>query len=334
MSGSRPAWARSLVLAVAPHLPKSRTRAGIPSTRHAKILRAGIGALERAAIPNSKGLKGEKVLGSLAVPGQPFDEALLSLSPLYRRSRVIYRDGGGQYRAALVSSPRTLSSPILLEQTIEYTPAERELVWAATDPAQVRDASHLLSVRTYCASLFHEQSHRILWRWLPPPPRRSREGLRRYLNFVESLVIALDMALGDELGPELAATFYLAGVAYDPGTRARAGLSPRQYRNYLQAALHATYLNLELYDPADIPRLIEALFPGLGSLAARAANRACNLDRGFVVGTNPVWQERHRNAVEKSLARLGGEPLALPSDPADNRLQYLFGERWFAEFGL
>jgi hypothetical protein len=270
----------------------------------------------------------------LALPEQPFDAQLLSVSPLYRRSRSRFVEGGGVFRPALVSSPRTLGSPILLEQRIEYSPIEGELVWAAMDPAQSRDPSHLLRLRTFSSSLFHEQSHRLLWRMLPPPPG-SPAGLRRYLNFVESLVVAVDMALGDELGPELAATFYLAGVVYDPGTRTRAEAGGRrEYRNYLQAAMHATYLNLEMYDPARIPDVIAALFPMLGGLGERAGRRACNLDRGFVERTNPVWQKRHRKAVLAALSRLPGRPLELPADPRDNRAQYLVAEKWFESLGL
>jgi hypothetical protein len=325
-----PAWAESLARKLAPHV-----RGGVAPERQARVLKQGIRAL--AAVKSKP--------HSQALPEQPFDQQLLALSPLYRRSRELYLKGGGKYRAALVSSPRTLSSPILLEQLIEYSPIERELVWAATDPVQSRDAQqlqHLMTLRTYASSLFHEQSHRILWRMLPPPPpltgtgkgSKAAAGLRRYLNFVESLVIILDMALGDELGPALASVFYLSGVTYDPGTDAGRGLSRREYRNYLQAALHATYLNLEMYDPEQISRGIAPMFPQAGELAERAARRSGNLDRGFVTRTNPHWQRKHRVAVSNALSRLPGEPLELPEDPMDNRLAYLFAERWFDAFGL
>lgn len=303
-------------------------RNGVPPlTRQPRLLREGIGKLARAhesLLP----------LPRLELPEQPLDRELLSLSPLFRRSRQIYLRGGGKFRPALVSSPRTLSSPILLEQLIEYSPVGSELVWAATDPAQRRDPSHLLRLRTYVSSLFHEQSHRILWRRIGPPPADG-PGLRRYLNFVESLVIVMDMALGDELGAALAAVFYLSGVIYDPGTGVRAGLSAREYRNYLQVALHATYLNLELYDPARIPDAVLALFPMMPEeLVLRAAVRSLNLDRGFVTRTNPVWQKRHHAAVVRALSRLGGAPPDMPRDPMDNREQYLFAEKWFGLFGL
>lgn len=318
---NRPSWAGRLEKKLG-----SKARGGVPRDKQAEVLRQGISAL---AGVRSLGA------GKRGLPEQPFDSHLLALSPLYRKSREIYLRGGGKFRAALVSSPRTLSSPILLEQMIEYSPIERELIWAATDPRESRNPARMLGLRTYSSSLFHEQSHRILWRMLPPPPVGSGPGLRRYLNFVESLVITLDMALGDELGPGLAATFYLSGVTYDPGTDVREGLSRREYRNYLQAALHATYLTLEMYDPKRIPSAIVALFPMLGhELAERAAVRSTNLDRGFVTRTNPVWQKEHSPAVKRALSRLRGEPLVLDGDPMDNRQQYLLGEKWLAMFGL
>jgi hypothetical protein len=270
------------------------------------------------------------------LPEHAFDSLLLDLSPLYRRSRALYRKAGGSFHATLVTSPRTLSSPILLEPRIEYTPLETELRWAATDPRQRRDPAHLLRLRTYVASLFHEQNHRLLWQLLPPPPR-GRDGVRRYLNFAESLVIATDMALGDELAP-LSEPFYLCGAIYDPGTGARAApalRARRQYRNYLQAAAHATYLMLELYDPRRIPRGVEALFPGLGEWATAAAERAARLDERFIARTNLAWQRQHGARAGRILrSRARGPELRLPTSPMDHRLQYLWAEKWLERIGL
>jgi hypothetical protein len=264
---------------------------------------------------------------------QPFDDLLLSMSPLYRKSRQLYLDSKGVFRSLLVSSPRTLSSPTLLEPLIQYSPLETEMIWSATDPAQRQNASHLLTLRTYMGSLFHEQNHRTLWKILPPPPSDA-SGIRKYLNFAESLVIAADQALGDELGPQLARKFYLTGTIYDPGSNIRAlGLSRREYRNYLQAATHATYLNLEFYDPEQIGKGIAALFPSLGKLSERAAQRSGNLDRAFVWKTNPAWQSKHRAKVARVLSS-PQEKLVLPDDPMDNRLQYLLAEKWFEALGL
>lgn len=279
------------------------------------------------------------------VPEQPFDRHLLVLSQLYRKSRTLFLSHGGTFKPGLVSSPRSLSSPTLLDSEIHYSPVESELIWTATDAREAKDPKRcqerILQLRGFIATLYHEQNHRTLWHLLPPAPL-DRAGVRRYLNFAESLVITLDMALGDELGPRISSLFYLLGVTYDPGTEMRAlKLSRRVYRNYLQAALHATYLNLELFEPADIGAGIRALFPGLGELAERAARRAGNLDRAFVWKTNPAWQKRHWRRVAGSLSRSqktratsAKEALVLPADPLDHRLQYLIAERCFETFGL
>lgn len=262
---------------------------------------------------------------------QPFDCHLLIISKIYRKSREVYLKSGGKFFATLLSSPRSLSSPILLESKIEYSPIEREYIWAATDPLERKNWDALLRLRSFCTSVYHEQNHRVLWKHLPPCPRRPAQ-VRRYLNFAESLVIALDTALGDELG-ELGPDFHLTGVTYDPGSEVRRmGLSRREYRNYLQAILHATYLNLELYSERDIVRVVRALFPNLGKLAERAALRSSNLDRSFIQRTNYFWQKKHYKGVVRTLS--GPNPLILSDNPIDNRLQYLFAEKWFEFFGL
>jgi hypothetical protein len=264
---------------------------------------------------------------------QPFDSLLLSVSPLYQKSRQLYLKANGTFRSLLVSSPRTLSSPTLLEPLIQYSPVETEMIWAATDPIERKNSHHLLTLRTYVGSLYHEQNHRSLWKILPPPPKDA-VGIRRYLNFAESLVISSDMALGDELGPKLARQLYLTGTIYDPGTNIRQlGLSKREYRNYLQATTHATYLNLEFYDPEQIGQGIAALFPTLGELSKRASQRSGNLDRAFVWKTNPAWQKKHRDKVARALSS-HQEEFILPEDPMDNRLQYLLAEKWFEALGL
>lgn len=264
---------------------------------------------------------------------QPFDRHLLQASALFKRSRELYVKMDGKFRAALVSSPRTLSSAILLENLIEYTPIESELVWSATDPIEKKNLTRLMELRTFTSSLYHEQNHRILWQLLPPAPRED-EALSRYLNFAEALVITLDMALGDELGMEVSAPFYLSGVLYDPGTTVREELGrsksgKRAYRNYLQAALHTTYLNLELYELSEIPRAIEALYPGMGEYSERACRRASNLDREFITRTNLAWKLKHLDKVKKALCRSRKDALVLPEDPMDNRAQYMIAEQWF-----
>ena len=119
---------------------------------------------------------------ALAAPQQPFDRLLLARSPLYRRSREHYLAQGGGLEPSLLSSPRSLGGTILLENRIQYSPTEEELLWTAADPRE--DPARLLDLRTYTTSLFHEQSHRLLWRLLPPPTLETG-SIRRYLNFVE-----------------------------------------------------------------------------------------------------------------------------------------------------
>jgi hypothetical protein len=294
--------------------------------RQGEILARGIRLLEeaRSYFANS----------SYTLHEQPFDAHLLSCSPLFLKSRKLYIEEGGNYFPTLVSSSRTLSSPRLLDQTIEYSPIERELIWLATDRLESKSSARILELRTFASSLFHEQNHRILWRLLPSAPA-NRTGLRRYLNFAESLVIVTDMALGDQLGPELASLFYLTGVTYDPGTTVfREMKTRRAYRNYLQAALHSTYLNLELFDPDSIPKAIERLFPELKSFASRAAVRSGNLDPAFVESTNLAWQRKHQKMLMTRLCSSDKSVLELPEDPLDHRQQYLIAEKWFDLMGL
>ena len=274
----------------------------------------------------------------LALPGQPFDSHLLSRSPLFKKSRQLFLKQGGKFEPALLTSPRSLSSSALLRGKIQYSPIEDELIWVATDPIEkkspARREKHLMELITYTTSTFHEQNHRIVWNLLPPPPSNTA-ALRRYLNLAESLVITLDMALGDELGPKTARGFYLSGVTYDPGTTVRQEIKDRRmYRNYLQATLHATYLHLELYNSENITQGIEKMFPALGKFATRASQRSGNLDELFINLTNPDWQIKNRKTVLKELARRGEKPLELRDDPGENWEQYLLAEKLFTILGI
>lgn len=283
-----------------------------------QALQHGIGLLSRWT-PKQDSLKE-------ALLGQPWDLHLLELSPLYRQSRKLFLKGGGVFFPSLVTSPRTLGSASLLSQEIEYSPIEREYTWAA---AQKAEWSELERLRSYLSNVYHEQNHRILWALLPPPPRGAAHQ-RRYLNFVESLVVVMDMALADGLGLELSSLFHLCGGIYDLGSSVlREIQTRREYRNYLQVALHATYLNLEGYNPSDIVKAIRALFPepDLEGGLKRIVDRSMRLDRNFVEITNPVWQTKHRSLIERTYAKEEG--LTLSKDPLDHRLQYLWAEKWF-----
>lgn len=317
---SLPEWANSIKM--------MWNQCGVPPLKkQGALLKRGVQLLGRFSnrIPKS----------TMGLPEQPFDYHLLNCSSLFRRSRRLYLANNWSFIPSLISTPRTLSSPILLEPVVEYSPIERELIWAATDLRGSKSFEKILMLRTFCSSLFHEQNHRILWSILPPSSNKFA-SLRRYLNFAESLVIIMDMALADQMGPDLASLFYLIGVTYDPGTYVYQEVrSRREYRNYLQAALHATYLTLEFFDSAEIPRGIKALFPELDSgLADRAVQRSGNLDRAFVAGTNPLWQKKHRHALFQKLCTKSGAGLDLPSNPMDNREQYLIAEKWFNLMGI
>lgn len=301
-------------------------------SKHARILNQSIATVvaERTQTLKSTPSPVQKLI----LQEQPFDLELLSTSLLFQTSRRAYLKSGGTFVPSLLSSPRSLTSAALLDSRIEYSPIESEMIWLATDPIESRRPERLMELRTFSTSLFHEQNHRILWKLLPEPPR-TKNGLRKYLNFVESLVIALDMALADQLGVGVARLFYLIGVAYDPGSTVYAEApSVREYRNYLQAVLHASYLTLEGYETQDVSKVIEVLFPGLGSLAGRAARRSGNLDRAFIEETNHLWQMKHEKVILKKLCGQGKARLDLPDNPLDHRQEYILGEEIFNFFGL
>lgn len=269
------------------------------------------------------------------VEEQPFDGELLRSSRLYRKSRELFTKGGGRFRAALVSPGRALTSHLLLENVIEYTPLASELKWALTDKIERRNPRAVAELKRYSSSLFHEQNHRILWRALPPPPSK-RDALRRYLNFAESLVIVTDMALSDELGLKRASEFHRFGVIYDPGTDIRRVLrNARSYRNYLQACLHATYMQLELFEDEIVAKVIESLYSNVEPrILRRAIERAANLNKGFITQTNLVWQKRHAQSVAKVFGRKSARSLELVDNPVNNIEQYKLAEAWFDLLGL
>ena len=270
----------------------------------------------------------------LELAGQPFDRLLLNLSPLYRRSRELFLRFDGTFEPHLHSSPRSLASLSLVSRHIEYSPVEREMVWTATD--QIESSTRperLLDLRTWVTGVFHEQNHRILWRVLPPAPKRAGEALRRYLHFAESLVVMLDMKLADGIPAEISHALYQAGSIYDPGTESRRELErlfkdtkkvERYHWNALQAACEATFLNLELFSPAEIAPHVEMLFPLESaprprrgpSLIRRSAERALRLDRLFVESTNPQWLRKHGSKASELLARTqtSRSPLNIPQE--------------------
>ena len=296
-------------------------------SQQGKLLKQGILALDE--------LSRTLPVDPLRLNEQPFDLQLLAQSSLYRKSRILYCRKGleGTHRPSFLSPKRSLGSPILLEPEIQYSPVESEMIWAASDPVESKNLDQLLELRKSVTCVYHEQNHRILWNFLPPSPK-SGANLRRYLNFSEALVITLDMALADELGPRLAILFYLSGATYDPGTDLKSVLTQRHYRNYLQALNYATYLNLEFFSGEDIREILFLLFPQMEPLLDRIVQRSTNLDRQFVEATNPIWQKRHGKSAGKLLGDSAVKPLQLSRDPLENWKPYLITEHILDHFKI
>lgn len=277
-----------------------------------------------------------------AVPGYLLDDWLLRHSPLYRRSRESFVALGGSFRPELLSSGRALTSAELTNLEIAYTPSEAELLWAMADPIESRNSRAFERAREHSTSLFHEQNHRILWlTLLPPPPPAGHPSLLLYFNLAEALVVMLDEALGDTLGPECAGFFYRAGILYDPGTELkRDAPSQLAWRNALHAGMYATYLALGGMPEDEARRVIARLYPEAGALGPRAVKRSFRLDRQFIERTNPVWQGRHGETARRALAKLHGprrvarEDELLSLDPLDHRLPWLIAEKTLRAFSI
>ncbi len=277
------------------------------------------------------------------LPQHPFDTHLCALSSLYRKSRNLFIQNGGGYLPTLNTSPRTLSSLSLLDPIIEYSPVEREYIWAATNAIERKNTNQLTYTRGLISNLFHEQNHRILWNLLPNAPLK-KASVRRYLNFAESLVVTLDMALSDQLGPTLSSIFHLCGLIYDRG----ADTNPlelihstsegknlrRLYRNYLHACVYSTYLYLELYEPAEIIKATQSQFNTSIEWGTLAAHRSIRLDSEFVQKTNPFWQMKNWKKAAEQLQSKSEAALELPDEPNNPYQLYLWAEKWFELIGL
>jgi hypothetical protein len=304
-----------------------------PSGEACKLIKE---ILALTALSDEATAKLSPLLKSLILKGQPFDQYLIKLSPLYRKSRTRFLSNGGTLVPALLSSPRSLSSASLLENEIEYSPLSTEYIWAATDQVQKQNPEYLIWLRGFITNTFHEQNHRVLWNFLPAPPS-DLSDLQKYLNFAESLVVVLDMALSDQIGKQLSEKLHTAGVLYDRGTDIKKEIkSKRSYFNYLHACAYGTYLNLEGFPRVDIIHAISYLYstPNNGATTQQAAERSLLLDREFIEKTNPNWQQKHYKKVLKHFAGIkkNEESLSLPDDPLDHRLFYLWTEKWLELF--
>lgn len=270
----------------------------------------------------------------------PFDHQLLSLSRLYRESRKQYLAIGGRYAPRISSTMRSLSAQDLFADTIDYTPAATELNWFISHVDDVYDPADEVAAleRFNTISVFHEQNHRILWRLLPPAPKDERD-LVRYLNFAESLVVMLDLALGDEIGPRLSPAFERMKVIYRT-SRPSTSRPPSKgdYRNYLLAMLCSTYFILELMNPEDILKAVNYVLPGQKAMNRAAATRALDISELFTRITNPQWQEREWKTARSRLAKRHRgsaiDPLYLPEDPLDLEEEFVIARQVLDQLGL
>jgi len=243
---------------------------------------------------------------------QPFDDFLLLSSKIYRKSRINFEARKGSYLPRVLSSPRSLGSLSLLDNVVEYSPVRTEIEWALSDRLQRKDEKyfeHLLGMTT---NVFHEQNHRILWGFFRDKQiscPKNKHSMFSFLNFAESLVVALDCALGDELGLKKGQELYRYGVLYSPGSDVfkRFALSPRAYRNYLQLVRLSVFLRLEGMHPEDIlPAIMCVASPCTEAMRSHAVKRALFLDERFVNITNPVWQGKHKRALMERM-RVSGK---------------------------
>lgn len=253
----------------------------------------------------------------------PLDSRLLSLSPLYLKSRKEYLALGGRYHPRVCSTMRSLSAQDLFANSIDYSPSESELIWFCENAQDVFDpGNEIESLNRFSEiSVFHEQNHRVIWQLLPPAPK-GQSDLRRYLNFAESLVVVLDLVLGDELGVKYSRLFEEIKVIYRSGGRGPwMKRNHKQNRDYYLALFLATYYLLEMMNPEDIFPALNYVLPGQRSLNRAVTERSLELSERFTRITNPQWQERYWRLAQKKLAKLhrgsvGGE-LYLPEDPLD-----------------
>jgi hypothetical protein len=260
-------------------------KSGLGDEAHTRALHANLNRYRNDIRP---GLKAH----SLELPGQPLDRFYLRHSKLFSFSRKKFLEIGGTFSPTLMSSERSLSSFGLVSNEIEYTPHEKELFFRAEEKDSGIGAFIQFSVST-----FHEQNHRLFWKTLPAPQKLDVDSLRRYLNFMESLVVSLDMALGDELGTLQSAPGYQTGVIYDPGTDVSFE-NLRERKNYYHCACEATFLTLEGFNAKRIKAYMNAKHAGLKKpLRDRAIERALKLDQLFVELTNPTWQKKHADEL-------------------------------------
>ncbi len=259
----------------------------------------------------------------LVLEEYPFDAQVLEASSLYRTSRKLYFALGGVFKPRVCSTMRGLSAQDLFKDQIDYTPSLSEMLWFKDFHFEVADPQEEVRSLTRFneISLFHEQNHRIIWRLLPPAPQ-EKEDLRRYLNFAESLVVILDLALGDELGPKKSRIFERMKIIYRSAGKEKYISTPKEaYRSYLLSLFVATYYALETIHYDDIPQAVSYVTREKGSTIRDSVKRALEINELFTRVTNPMWQERYWQEAGRKLKKIqktsDQETLYLPEDPLD-----------------
>ena len=275
----------------------------------------------------------------LVLEEYPFDNRLLNFSKLYRKSRQFYYSLGGKFAPKVCSTMRALSAQDLFKDEIDFSPAFSEMLWFRSHAQVLPDAEAELAVLKHFSdiSLFHEQNHRVIWRLLPPAPAEQFE-LRRYLNFAESLVVTLDLALGDELGKDLSLRFERLNILYRPGVSNPWLGTRKNYRRYLLAVLCATYCILEGVDSRDILKAVNYLFPDQKPMNKSAVKRSLELNEHFTKVTNPNWQALYWESAAVKLQKLHRNSkeavFYLPEDPLELNEEFFYARRVFDHYGL
>ena len=276
----------------------------------------------------------------LAVETFAFDEQLLTASRLYRQSRTHYLNLGGAFKPQLSSMMRSLRAQDLFKNEIDYTPSFAEMHWFKENVEAVEDPNlQVEALRQFNEnSLFHEQNHRIIWQLLPPAPS-EQQAFRRYLNFAESLVVMLDLALGDQLTELLSPRFERMNVIYRPsGNDGFNKKSKAIYRKYLLSLFLTTYYALELINTEDILKAVNYIFPDQKQLNKKAVLRGLELSELFTLNTNPQWQNLYWKQALKSLQKMNHhrneEPLLIAADPLDLNFEFAMVRSVILHFGL
>ena len=276
---------------------------------------------------------------ALALEEYCFDAQLLTLSRLYRTSRKSYRDLGGRFASRISSGARSLDQG-LFDDSIDYSPAESEVLWLKDniDSLAEPDAEVDALLRFNDSSLFHEQNHRILWRLLPPAPREE-QSVKRYLNFAESLVVALDIALAEEVGRSLSLPLQRVGLLYrQPGKNRWQAKSKAEYRQYLLAIVFATYCFLTLIENDDVVKAVNYVLPNQKQINKDAVACSLGLSEKFALVTSPNWQRKYWQHAGLKLSELQREstekPLVLPDDLLDLDAELFLARRVLKHYGL